>query len=384
MQATFLAYLVRYGSIIFLFLIFYTAVTQLVFTLSPRISLFTPPSPPAKDINFWVTRYLTWHDANRNTAPRRIIKIPSRGGFGDNVIGMTSVWVLAVLSRRLFLINATTPYPLAEVLSHRARRRFLYSPRDDNGLFAETMRRGYRSNDSVLSTEIKHGEFSAVRGDIRTVFTRITIHAPPSISFRHLAGDRKLPRVSAQVRRAMVRAMFEPSRELLRQHAHVARQLKLRDREYVAVHARIGAGTLETYNERFRPILMRQRTVANCFARKVVELGASQVLLATDTPAFRGTFAAALRRVSPGSRSVSYNSEVVHYERLERQKDGGRKAHFDMHVENLLVANAKHIVSFHSGFSQVAYWRGLAESYTVLTHGECGIPNSTWTGQPID
>ena len=128
------------------------------------------------------------------------------------------------------------------------------------------------------------------------------------------------------------------------------------DLPYFAFHARLVRGIGEQ-RERFASI--GHQYISECAADKFVRISKRygmeshnlRVFLATDTPAFRVAFKMVMLRKAPHSRVVYMKNGVTHFLNMH-----DHKAHLQMHLENMILGDAREIVSFWSGFSLVARW----------------------------
>ncbi len=57
------------------------------------------------ELEFWVHRYMRWHEQNRHNATGVAMFMPIPHGFGDNLKGIVHMYGYAVLTKRLFLMD---------------------------------------------------------------------------------------------------------------------------------------------------------------------------------------------------------------------------------------------------------------------------------------
>ena len=325
-----------------------------------------------ESVKFWVRNYIEWHDVNRVNASRIAVFLPIKAGLADNVKGMLNMWVYSVLTKRLLLLSSNEPVPITDVLSDRAIGRFIYRKQfDGNNLTWKGNHLKFSYNSGLTPTMRE-----LLRGNHRIVALHMSKAQPipnliPRLRSIHF-GSINIPPFTESARRAVTKILLEPHPALARTVDDFSRRVGA---PYLAVHARLGAGTNEAKHHRFAFIRGRERDIAFCLARAVHRLArddSQPVFVATDTPSFRLVFRRALREIMPRASVHHVDGNVAHYRWLKGGK-AGRKAHFAMHAENLLIGGAEHIVALESGFPEIAYWRGRSRSYNKVSFKECGM-----------
>ncbi len=206
------------------------------------------------------------------------------------------------------------------------------------------------------------------------------IPSPPEVQ-RSFGMRGNLPAFSLAVRRAITKLLLEPSATLNRTRRRVSAELGLCDvsaecaptqQHYIALHARLG-GVGEENEKRFRKLKDKYEMVARCLAGWVTQVAKKQnirqprIFLATDTPQFRELF----NRTMGGNRVRWLDLEGTRL--VHSSTTNSTRSHTIMQLDNLIIANARHIVTFKSGFSDVAFWRGDARSFQTLWHHHCRI-----------
>lgn len=333
------------------------------------------------EIDFWFKDYLKWHQTQRNQSNRRIIFVPTTSGLGDMVKGMLTLWYVSVLTNRVFLIkDRDNKMPLSTVLSHDAKKNFLYVPILDRV-------NGTNSERHLIKSRFPKEVLSALSGNITNVYVQAQYFVKNVNQLSDFNTNQKtLPSLSINLKKKIVHRLLDSSEALeidvnnaLISHglcvAHNKR-CKEGHSHYVGVHARLGAGIGEHNERRWGLLSNHYEKVASCFLKHVENISSSvtgkkKVFLATDTPIFIRLFNETIQK----SRSSRYelsslSSKTKHFKDMNKTDWNVFR---DMHVEHIVLGHAKHIVSFQSGFSLTAYYRGSAESYKILSLRDCGF-----------
>ncbi len=329
-------------------------------------------------MEFWVHRYLQWHERQRNNAKRAAVFLPVAAGLGDNVKGMHNLWGYAVLTGRVLLLDVSQPCPLADVIGGEAQR-FVFQHGVDNRIGSWVGSNVYLSPNRPLP----HNVSKALRGPTPVVSLAISVSTNPQKVAQKLGYEGVVPPFTLEVRRAITKLLLQPNRAIRERKAELEARFGLCPAgtrcspgrtEYVAVHARLG-GVGESHMKRFIGMEEKYDKVAECFARNISASAASnpdealKVYVATDVPKFRGIFSAAMKDEMPNAVVRHMDAHVAHFAR-----SSDMRAQQDLQVENLLVAGARRIFAFRSGFATVAYWRGNATQFTRMGHRFCGVP----------
>ncbi len=348
-------------------------------------------------VSFWATDYLKWHRSER-TRPtaRRLVYTTVNAGLGDNISGLLRIYAFAVLTRRVLVFRWEKPYSLRTVISREALKRFEYDPIIDrpNG----TVVRRFRSSGSIEFFRTLRGPELVVQ--VASGPSPLIHDVLPRIRGDHLAKV-KIPPYNQAAIRKVAHALFEPSEKAALQHEETMNEFGLCTasdtavcpnfdrlsnrsrkyaRQYIAVHARLGIGTSELWNKRFKGVRENQRKIAACFARAAKRIAMDYVgdarpliFLATDTPSFRSVFRKVTKSVFPKGTVFWIDHPVFHYGTLRRRRNDGLFQFEHLFREVRLLGDASHILSFDSGFSYSANWLGNALQLHVLTHHQCGV-----------
>lgn len=344
-------------------------------------------------MNFWISNYVRFHDANRhNASARYAVFLPVTAGFGDNVIGMMNMYAYSVLTRRVFLIHSVQPQTLQAILSAKAVERFISNEKLDGNPINNN------NNNKWYGPKLTYHYYVGLSPEmidlLRSNLKYVALHMSKAQWLMSLVSklrspvykDIIIPEMSIDAKRAAAKLFLEPSDAIKRDL-----ELKLKEykfwgggngygysNSYISVHARLGAGTGEGKHRRFARLQGKEKILATCLARRVKIISgnnknkAPNVFLATDTVEFKEIFRRAIteKNILPLSNVRFTNvRNVTHY----RSKKLERSSIVDMNIENLLIANAQHIVALNSGFADIAYWRGSAESFTRVSYESCGV-----------
>jgi len=317
-----------------------------------------------------------WHEANRHNATRVAVFLPvEKAGLGQNVAGMLNLWGYAVITNRLLLINFTYPYPLGNLVSMRTRAQ------QDSRKFGNIYGGNIRMPTS--RSTMWNGVVQLLKGSIPGVGLRVTnSDKPHEFALRDPVLGYKdkdknpVPEFSPVVKRAITRILLEPSEEILgKVNALLSRQGFNHGLPYFAFHARLGFGIGEGTDSRFASAAIDYEAIARCAAEKLVRMGEKydisprslQVFIATDTPSFRPIFEKAIMNVAPDSNVMSMKENQLQHS----SNMGKHTSQVNMHVENIVLGNAIEIIALRSGFSQVAYWRGIARKLSPMYYTFC-------------
>ena len=327
-------------------------------------------------VEFWVRQYLRFHDENRYNAKRGAVFLPVPAGLGDNVKGMLNLWGYAVLTGRVLLLDISEPCPLSKVIGEEAKR-FIFQHGVDNNIGSWVGSDVYLSPNKPLARNVS----VLLRSPTPVVSLKISVSTNPVAAARSLGYHGEVPPFNLEVRRAITQLLLQPSATVVRRVSSLQSKFGLCNvhaecgdgqSEYIAIHARLG-GVGESHFKRFKGLKRKYGQIADCFARNITGFAMDRneplkIYVATDVPKFRGLFAKAMSKHMPNSMVYNMNAEVAHFARSSNVN-----AQEDLQVENLLVAGAKHIFAFRSGFSTVAHWRGNSRRFTTMRHRRCGV-----------
>lgn len=123
---------------------------------------------------------MSWQSINRNKRVKIVIFLKNNGGIGDNIRALIDMFCLALNSGHIILLDINYPYPLAHVLSERARKNFVFSKFDDWD--TESNRTPVNNNKQL---------FSLMNNDVNTVYAIKGPHMAPWIKQKELKLNEK-------------------------------------------------------------------------------------------------------------------------------------------------------------------------------------------------
>lgn len=315
------------------------------------------------DEDFWIDRYLSWHARSRNQSNQRYLIYYSphshTRGLGNRYRGLLRLYLISVLTRRIFLVHWPEPFPFSLVRASAPGTDLLY----DAGVDAPSATdwravTTFSVNDSRNSTLLADsllgpGTHVFVDSSDNPALDNSSIAEFSSDS--DVTNDLRKPRPA--LFRAILRRVLPPSKKLL----HAAS--KPRRNTYISIHARLGQGVGEedSASTRFNTSAV---AIATCLASRAhrisVASGLRHVYLATDTPSFHVLFREAAH---PSLRHMSgmKNRAPQHFTDIS-----SRDMFMLTYRELVLLGSGRHLISTRSGFSSLAFAFGSAWTHTRL------------------
>lgn len=363
-------------------------------------------------LKFFITDYIAFHKANRKHG-RRLVFTQAGGGLGDRFQGMFYAYWVAVMTRRIFLVDWNQPFPLDDFLQGAENGLDLFYDREKDRIPLLRHQNGTKVPDMsfVTGKTTVQKEFEAiiqsrthtVRMESSRLWNRFTKrfyedHKAAGISARQLMEAFG----SINFKRMFLHHVFRIKDSVRVRHEEMSRSMgiraygewkkKRRGRPYIAVHARLGKGVGEI-SQRFEDIMEELKTPAMCLATRAILLSLNSgspplpVFLATDTNEFREVFSESVRRMSHNRvRVASGDWNAVHTKdvvvslqhllesRNNTQREGiesARTALWESYADLLMLGQAEHIVALYSSFPRLAFALGDAESLTELRNELC-------------
>lgn len=313
-------------------------------------------------IHFWLVRHLEWHDAQRfNESARRILFLPS-GHIGAQVKALAWSYAVAVVTRRVLLVDWYIP----DALSTRAKTRFVVAP---------PYRR--REEDENIRAKNRSHMLKLLAGEETTVIltNKDLQNAAETVdSLSRLRWPMEtLPPYEWAVRRAAIRTILEPSNEFELLVKSISDKLELCSydekrcddgwkrfwrrpkRRYFAVHARIASVAAHEN-------LMR---IAFCFSvalRKYAGHDAPVVYVSSDTVGWRDLFSVVMKNAMP-------RAKVVHEDWI------GLSENMALFAEQFIIGDATRVVSHRAEFTEAAFLRGSARFFSIMGNESCSEGN---------
>ena len=311
-------------------------------------------------IHFWLVRHLEWHDTERlNGKSRKILFTPRRGDIGNQVKNVVWAYALAVVTRRVLVIDWN--FKNSNVLSERAKRRFL----KPNNVSSASNSLARSHNELLFSLTANHIPVVTI-SDAHLGNPNMTV-----LQLFHIRWpDERLPPFEWSIRRAVAKSLFEPSLELNELLIDTLNKLQLCS--YNDIHCNNNWWSSQPKKYYFavyadaasvRDNLTR---VAACFAgalRRHARHDAPVVYVSADSERWREVLGARLSEAMPRAR-------LVHAD-----WNGVDKV-LATHAEQIIVGNALRVLSHRANFSQAAFLRGSGRYFSVVGNLECAEKTS--------
>lgn len=360
-------------------------------------------------------RYATWHKEAREcllskTCRRKpdllVLRCPPGlqcGGLGDRFRAIELIFLLAILSKRLFLIDwPAGPHSLVPLdtvfhpgsIDWRKPLEVRYSST------FEALNWSFKGNASRLPlNEEKNLYFDLLSQDFGEVMKAhkniaVSSNAPHVFIFKLLKNEKLLKRcpdlgpdrIAVPILlRSLIRTLFSPT-DLVKSVANQAAFSK--DYDYVSVHARIGEDTQEADRPRFNNLVTNMEAVASGLlscARACTNNNMRRVYLASDSIGFKAVFE---RMANASSIAVkSLNGKILHVgKHFEEATTWTREEQCESFIrvfaDLYLLGRGTYIVTTGSGFSKAAFHLGHAKNvmlgYSATLGRICNTEKMGW------
>lgn len=375
-------------------------------------SVCPPPPPPSrlssfpKDAPESLRKYITWHGVARNclltpsceNKPQLLIMRCTPGvqcgGLGDRFRAIEFLFLLSILSGRLFLIDwPAGPHSLVslETVFHPASIDWRKPDHIDYDSSFELINWSFQSNASRLPLQTEKTEYfdlySQNFSEKMEEFNNIAIssNAPHVFVINLLKNARLLGKYSDMgsesieipiLLRALIQTLFKPTR-LVRSVAEEAAFPQ--NIAYISVHARIGEDTLEADRPRFNKLVANMGPVASGLLDCAEKFGhdvAERIFLASDSTTFKNVFikAAQVR----GIRVKEMNGNVLHVgkhfdEAMTWAREEQCQSFVRVFADLYLLSQGEYIITTGSGFSKAAFHLGNPKNVMVGYSSSDGI-----------
>lgn len=353
-----------------------------------------------------ITDYTEWHALTRNALeialaekspkhPPRLLVVRSdlslTHGLGDRFRGIVSAYFIAVLSRRLLLIDWTAPIPLTTVFISPSQANFTYDPRllpsvapyNDSQVVSGNYY--YQTDTHHVNTTTLFLD-SVPLPNVTRWFTAPEYRRQNNFLLHRLSRLHPLPPCVAIP--LVLRNLFQSTPELqaaIRQRLltpTLQKLISVNNEPYIALHARLGYGLGELEKDARRFDLQRAGTslrgMARCFvdtalahSNQYSSSSAPQFFLATDTPEFQPLVASELAARLPTATLAYVDVDVKHLRDLSVDVGHDVATFMNTFLDLFLMSSATSIINLRSGFSDLAVWMGALCNQYVVTHDEC-------------
>lgn len=359
---------------------------------------FPALSGSVKDLPPSLAAYIRWH----STVKRTRAAVPTLvwgcrnslahacNGLGDRLRGIEFGLMLAIITRRFFIVDwPADPYPLSHAMAPALID--WRPPSNMSALYDSFGFAGHPShsplwlhweatkrNKSAPRWEIAEDDIGAMFGRVRNVILYSTMHSVPVLQRNARAmkafGDMvNMP--TDQVEGALMRALFQPAKDTAAQLHKLFPPVVL-SKGVTAVHVRTGRdfNEQETSVGRFKGLRSNEDILAgrvlNCTQRSFSLSSGSFVFLASDSVAFKDSFAQACKR--RGVHLVYSKVPALHvglsdgWKKKKVAVHQTRTAFLNVFVEFFGIAVADRVISNGSYFSRMASVFGNASKHAKV------------------
>lgn len=360
-------------------------------------------------------RYVTWHKVARKCLTSKTCRSKPDllvlrctpgvqcGGLGDRFRAIELIFLLAILSKRLFLIDwPAGPHSLVPLET-------VFHPRSID--WRKPLEVKYSSSFEVLNWSFKYnatrlplnGEkglyFDLMSQDFGKVMKAhkniaVSSNAPHVFIFELLKNEQLLKncpdlgpnRIATPILlRSLIQTLFSPT-DLVKSLA--VRAAFSEGAEYISVHARIGEDTQEADRPRFNKLVTNMDSVASGMlscARACKNENLMHVYLASDSTRFKSVFA---RKANASGIAVkSLDGKILHVgkhfkEALTWTREEQCESFIRVFADLYLLSRGSYIVTTGSGFSKAAFHLGHARNvmlgYSATLGPICNIEKMGW------
>ncbi|KAI0561343.1 hypothetical protein FGB62_87g071 [Gracilaria domingensis] len=326
-------------------------------------------------------------------------------GLGDVIRGLIHCYLCAVVSKRLFLLNLTDPFPLATVLDNPPGYNFTYNPVIFGPRGGESINQPVRFTrpvyfdelDLVLSntTMLVDQTQNVLDWDLFLEIPRLYPELDLSVKLASVS-DFKPSR--EEVVPFILKALFHPSAEyrklmsvpvdyhnlwspkrFFRTDDDALRRIST-NRRYVSIHARIGYGLHEKtprFNLESRNITFKD--VACCLAQMATEIANDrrlpiphQFFISTDTDDFRTILKREILRIDPTARVFHTRWHSVHLKGVGGIFTPSKlRNYMNTYMDVYLLSRGDSMLFIRSGFAHVALWMGAMTRFVGIQLDYC-------------
>ena len=285
------------------------------------------------------------------------------GGHGDRLNGMLTVFLLAVLTKRVFLIDSESPLPLQLLLEPRA-----IDWRVAGGLRATAGLRHFSYHDKRRNFEADLGKLAEYPEQVMVInmnyrMMRSLFEAP---ALRDAAQELGFPDYAPSFLAAEIFDMLFAPTQSLRQELHLLRQeLDVpRGTNFIAIHLRTG----DIAYDPSRHAADELEVFLDCARRAEKDVGDSIWVLATDSDRLAEK-ALELPEAKSGKLRVPHARGRVHIDRSDLSETlNGATANY---AEWLLFGRATAVVLSRSYFGETAAEIGRVRHAYFAPGGSC-------------
>lgn len=302
----------------------------------------------------WIHDYTLWHAAALAKPDQHdflvyhcTAKDSFCGGIGDRIRGMLALFYIAMVSRRVFLIDYAKPFPLTDTLSENlvqwsfpvpgGRKRRIHSIDKDDAVIVEPLRLRNASRLVLVRYNYFSDELlwkSAAMRQYLGKYQNMIVPVPPP----------------PQLFKWAFHALFRKSALVQRQLDALRIGLTL-DEPYVGVHIRSGNAT--TWRDPLRHRLEETDAFLQCARRMQAVVAADTnssaplIFVASDNQAVK-------ERCRANEKAVRTAETVIYQIDRSKRTLSARAGNVDAWTEMFMLAEANCVVASRSHYSQVA------------------------------
>lgn len=331
--------------------------------------------------------YIKWHRGTLDAIQTgkldaRQVKILvhwSDKGIGDRFRGLMNAYMMAVFSKRLFLIKWEEPFPLSRIFQLGKHTNFTYDVEKFGGENYQIPIKDFTWQGTAFKRFLSDIKLMMVCNWDLNSLELFILNIPelyPNLEVSKkilslgnqrmwLAGRRDL------MFKLLLNAIFVPTKEYA---DHVSSYLKRTIthlptanvsidnlKPYIGVHIRLGNSTKELDDWRFRHQLPPLET-AQCLSKvliqeaKTAQMNPPRFFLTTDAPKIRAALSSELKRLNSSAELYYGDWEVKHVKQM-RDNHNDLTIYFNTFLELYMLSHSDPMVASNSAFNDLAcFW----------------------------
>lgn len=350
-----------------------------------------------RTIKYFFDDYIEFHIKHRFKSNRYFLFSPTPAGLGDRSFWLVRAYWVAVLSRRILLIDKISASALLSLLSPVSKDfNLIYNESIDISRRVTGINHQHSNSTAYLKANWNppvEDEFLLL-SNVRTVVCKCNTTLSMSREFIERTRPENISvQIIDRIGKSHIFARILYNHVLRIRDDVRARYLSEMDnldllrrgdgndgertKSFVAVHARIGEGLGEVKG-RFQDASSNKAKFATCLARRAISIIRrwqldNVIYLATDTPGFTKIFNATVLQMGYGQSFYNVRSSdwrALHSARGYRGNDTQLSLNRSS-VDLAILGHSKHIVALYSSFPRLALWIGKTHSLTEITNSVC-------------
>lgn len=362
-------------------------------------------------VKFFITDYLNFHaEEKHNSLSRKQIFRPKPTGIGDRFERLMTAYYVAVVTKRVLLVDWQRPSPIEDLLETAYHGTDLFL-RDVDRSEKPGMARSDGGNEFVLDKTQNHDPnkfIDTLNSNITNIV--MTMTKRPLRSTLELLGHQRFAHTGKRqltafygsyiCRKAVMHRVLRVRTDFFENMSSKGIQLQFKSVQnadnikslfkngYIGVHARVGVG-LHEIGDRFDAIQDNLEIPPKCLARRVSRLAAISdalklpIFLATDTVPFREIFIREVQNMSNGTVEIFHGKwNVLHsYLHIDMEREPLNETQKKINIKTqkmmetyadlAILGNAAHIIALRSSFVRFAFSIGSASSLAQINIENC-------------